>query len=160
MGKNKGYRALFQDAIMQCQSGAVSMLTDLAHLQWEPRILGQSSLPFFHPPSVMTYVTILPRGQASSVLIFHKLAENGKEVIWLTKELASIAAEILWGFLISPPIMTSSAHHQRRLLICERFSWPQSNSMKNWRWVFICYISNSWQISRGIQYQKVVTVFV
>lgn len=109
---------------MQRQSGAVSVLTDLPHLQWETRILGQSSLPFFHPPSVMTYVTILPRGQAGSVLIFHKLAESGKEVIRLTKELASIAAEILWGFLISPPIMTSSAHHQRRLDLWKVFLAP------------------------------------
>lgn len=126
MGINKGYRALLQDTIMQCQPGAVSMLIDLAHLQWETGILGQSSLPFFHLPSVMTYITTIPRGQAGSVLIFHKLAESGKEVIRLTKELVSIAAEILWGFLILPPIMTSSAHHQEDSWFVVGFLGPNS----------------------------------
>lgn len=112
-----------------------------------------------HPASISRDVRYHTPTRPGSALRF-QWAESGKKVIRLTKELVSITAEILWGFLISAPIMTSLAHHRRRHLICARFSWLRSDSMKNWRWVFISYISSSWQISREIHCQEVVAVFV
>lgn len=120
----------FQDAGKRGQSGTVS----IPLWPWSPATRNQKIReikPLFLPPSIYRDIYHLIPIRLSNLLLLHTLAESRKKVIRLTKKLASITAEILWGFLISAPIMSHwHVIREDTWFVLDIYSWPWSNSIK------------------------------